>query len=225
MQIYENNKNKLVMGQQKIIKQQFSARLREDDIEIITEALPDIFPEKELDSLSGREILRGAVEKAVMTISKTNKSRPEDVQKIADLKTEVTELHTQLEEKDGEIKGLKAEVSGKSGEIANIQSEIERLEGIISEKDGTVKKLEQYKPIPNEIRGQLPELTKVLLVSYARKVSTIRKQEIRPFDVLVSLFNRYITKKEVELPGFPFVISDSEIRKAKAEIDGKEPAE
>ena len=213
------------MEPQKIIKQQFSARLREDDIEIITEALPDIFPDKELESLSGREILRGAVEKAVMTVSKTNKSRPEDVQKIADLEKEVAGFKTVVEGKAEKIADLQTEVFGKLDEIVNLQSEIEQLKSLLSEKEGAVKTLERYKPIPNEIRGQLPELTKVLLVSYARKVSTIRKQEIRPFDVLVSLFNRYITKKEVELPGFPFVISDSEIRKAKAEIDGKEPAE
>ena len=213
------------MESQKIIKQQFSARLREDDIEIITEALPDIFPDKELESLSGREILRGAVEKAVMTVSKTNKSRPEDVQKIADLEQEIAGLKTVVEEKAGDIMGLHTELNEKTGEIAKLQEEIERLESLLSEKEGTVKNLERFKPIPNEIRGQLPELTKLILISYARKVSAIKKQEIRPFDVLVSLFNRYITKKEVELPGFPFVISDTEIRKAKAEIDGKEPDE
>ena len=160
-----------------------------------------------------------------MTVSKTNKPRPEDVQKIADLEKEITGLKTVVEEKGGDIMRLHTELNEKTGKIANLQSEIERLESLLSEKEGAVKTLERFKPIPNEIRGQLPELTKVLLVSYARKVSTIRKQEIRPFDVLVSLFNRYITKKEVELPGFPFVISDLEIRKAKAEIDGKEPAE
>ncbi len=207
-------------------KLQFSARLIPDDLTLINSVIPQLLPDRDLsEDIAARDIMMVAFEKSASKLKKENQSNPADQQKIIDLKAEVDRLKSENDEKGKEVLRLQNELSERLDKESISQAAIESLENIINETEGRLKNLERFKPIPNELRGQLPELTKVLLVMYARKVSAIKKQEIRPFDVLISLFNRYITKKEVELPGFPFVISDSEIRKAKAEIDGKEPAE
>lgn len=200
------------------IGSQFSARLRDDDQQLVNEALPDLFPDIDLEStdIAGREILVKAVTKAVSVVQKQKPvSLESDLTKIKELEAEIlrlSPLEQQLQEQfqktlDAEKKYLDCK-DELDREIQSGSVIAEQLEG-----------LKRFKPVPNELRIVVEPFSLEVLKRYARKVSVLLKQEIRPGDVLISLFNRYITKKEVELDGFPFVISDSELRKIKQEFN------
>ena len=103
-------------------------------------------------------------------------------------------------------------------ELVEAQSEIQKL-------SGSVNNLAKFKPVENEMRLVLQPFTREVLTRYARKVSMLQKKDIQPGEVLTSLFNRYITKKETEIDGFPFVVSDAELKTIKASLTANEPVE
>lgn len=202
----------------KVVKQQFAARLRDDDQQIINEALPEIFPDHELSELTGREILRGSVENAVRTINKLKTSLPADLEKIKILQGDIEKLKKELENKAD----LNEHLERLSSKLIEKNSFIEELEQRISDLTGSVDDLEKYKPVDNEMRIIVEPFTMKALVAYARKVSLKSGKEVQPGKVLTSLFNYYITFREVEFDGFPFLLTNADLRNIKESL--KKPA-
>lgn len=201
-----------------ITSQQFAARLTADDLVLLNELLPDLFPDIDLtvkDCLTGRQIVMALAERALAKVSKNKESKPEDLTRISQLETHVREIREQYEllQKESEressenkqlIDKLTEEIKTERGKLQNIETEATT----VKEK---AQKLEKYVPVPNEMRIVFQPLTLKVLLLYAEKIRLRQKIEITPGELLESLFNRYITKRETELPGFPFLISKQEI--------------
>ena len=202
----------------------FGGRLTPDDLELLNEGIPVILPDIDINddkTLTGRVILMGAVEKAISNIVKNKTSLPEDQAKIREL----TEYKNELEGLLGNEKETSEAILQTNKDLSESSSEkdqeIERLKGIIQELQGSASALEKYKPIENEMRIIAPPFSQQVLLAYARKASLLSKKEVRGGDILVSLFNRYITKREVELEGFPFYVSDAELKSIKESLKPK----
>ncbi|MGD9930151.1 MAG: hypothetical protein AB7U05_09035 [Mangrovibacterium sp.] len=210
---------------QNIVKQQFAARLREDDQQIINEALPEIFPDHDLTTLTGREILRGSVEKAVRTVQKLSQSLPADLEKIQVLQADCDRLTAARDGSKQEVEQLESQVLALNELITELNDRNQNLGNRLAELQGTASNLEKYRPVDNEMRVIVPPFTLEVLKRYARKVAKVTGKETRPADLLVSLFNRYITAKEIELDGFPQLISKAEIKSIKDSLKQEnEPA-
>ncbi|MHA7109254.1 hypothetical protein ACRTDU_03960 [Sunxiuqinia elliptica] len=202
----------------KVVKQQFAARLRDDDQQIINEALPEIFPDHELSELTGREILRGSVENAVRTINKLKTSLPADLEKIKVLEQQVKDLMEENEKLlDVQLEKIKLEE-----QVQELSDEVQNLRIQASENGEKAANLEKYKPVDNEMRIIVEPFTMKALVAYARKVSLKSGKEVQPGKVLTSLFNYYITTREVEFDGFPFLLTNADLRNIKESL--KKPA-
>ncbi len=200
---------------------QFAARLINDDLELLNEAIPEILPDADLKddkALTGRAILMGAVEAAVSKITRNKKSLPEDLEKIKVLEAQIIEMGKAVQDHsilNGNLKELTDELTARN-------QVIEELENRISELTGSVGHLEKYKPVENEMRIVVQPFTLKALILYAQKVSKKVGKEVQPGTVLTSLFNRYVTKRETEFDGFPFVLSETELINIKESL--KKPA-
>lgn len=204
-----------------ITSQQFAARLTADDLVLLNELIPEIFPDIDLsvkDCLTGRQIVMALAERALAKVSKNKESKPEDLSKIAQLETHVQEITGQYNLLNEENENLEGEIELKANKIAELEARILQLQNQLSgiETEATsvkekAQKLEKYVPVPNEMRIVFQPLTLKVLLLYAEKIRLRQKIEITPGELLESLFNRYITKRETELPGFPFLISKQEI--------------
>jgi len=210
---------------QNIVKQQFAARLREDDLQIINEALPEIFPDNDLNALTGREILRGSVEKAVRTVQKLNQSLPSDLEQIKELTDTIGQITTERDQLKADAEKLNKDITWLNNVISTQSEQVDELTAKLAEIKGAASDLEKYRPVENEMRVIVPPFTLEVLKRYARKVAKVTGKETRPADLLVSLFNRYITAKEIELDGFPQLISKAEIKSIKDSLKQQnEPA-
>ena len=99
---------------------QFGARLTNDDLELLNEAIPQILPDTDLKddkTLTGRVILMGAVENAISRISKNKTSVPADLEKIKLLEQSIEKLKKALEEQSG----LSTDLSEAKEQAANLQ--------------------------------------------------------------------------------------------------------
>ena len=189
---------------EQVVKKMFSARLRDDDIEIINEALPEIFPDDDISELKGRQIFRGAIEAAVRTTRKHKVSLPGDTEKIKGLEAGL-KLEKQLrDEAEQTIQENQQTIQALEQEKAQLSTGLQTSEGKITD-------LEKYVPVENEMRLVF-EPFPLAVKKYAEKVSLRTKKEISPGEILISLFVRYITKKETELDGFPFLVSNKELQ-------------
>jgi len=208
-----------------IVKQQFAARLREDDLQIINEALPEIFPDHDLNALTGREILRGSVEKAVRTVQKLNQSLPSDLERIKELTDTIGQITTDRDQLKADAETISDQFVSMNEVISAQSEQVQELTAKLAELQGAASNLEKYRPLENEMRVIVPPFTLEVLKRYARKVARVTGKETRPADLLVSLFNRYITAKEIELDGFPQLISKAEIKSIKDNLKQQnEPA-
>ena len=196
---------------------QFAARLIPDDLVLLNEAVPQILPDIDLKddkAVTGRAILMGAVETAVSKIAKNKTSLPEDTQKIKVLEGIIEDLEKALQKQailTSEVERLTGETEAKDQVIEDLGEEISNL-------TGSVDSLQKYKPVDNEMRIVVEPFTLKALIHYARRVSKKTAKEIQPGKVLTSLFNYYITKREVEFDGFPFVLTPSDLRNIKESL-------
>lgn len=200
--------------------QQFAARLTNEDLTLINELIPELLPDRDLsdNSLTGREIMTALAETASLKLRKLGQSQPADLQRITELENLLsTEKEVSLEYNNriNKLQSAKSEIETRSTELAFRNAELEtQLSGISNEHSQVTEKartLEKYAPVPNEMRIIIEPLTAKVLALYAEKIRLKNKTEVTPGEILTSLFNRYITKRETELPGFPFLISKSEI--------------
>lgn len=190
---------------EQVVKKMFSARLRDDDIEIINEALPEIFPDDDISELKGRQIFRGAIEAAVRTTRKHKVSLPGDTEKIKGLEAGL-KLEKQLRDEAEQT------IRENQQTIQALEQDKARLSTGLQTSEGKITDLEKYVPVENEMRLVFEPFPLAVLKKYAEKVSSRTKKEIPPGEILISLFVRYITKKETELDGFPFLVSNKELQ-------------
>lgn len=194
----------------------FAGRLVQDDLTLLNEAIPLIVPESveitDDKALTGRVILMSAVEKAVGNVKRNKVSLPGDLERIAELEAELKKVNKLASDLDQQLADKEQAFNLNAIKLEEHAEEIESLRIQASENGQKAATLEKYKPVENEMRLVLPPFTKELLVRYARKVSKKGGKEIQPGDLLISLFNRYITSHEVELDGFPLLISKTEMK-------------
>lgn len=203
-----------------IENQQFAARLTAEDLTFVNELIPELLPDRDLadTTITGREIFMAMAETASLKLRKLNQPRPEDSQRINELIAEANRLSEETVTFAQKLEGTKAKDRDRDQEIERLQNQVDQLTeemAGISTETAQVKenflKLEKYVPAPNEMRLQLEPFTGSLLSLYAEKIRLRSKVETTAGNILTSLFNRYITKRETELPGFPFLISKQEI--------------
>lgn len=208
----------------------FAGRLTPDDLTLLNEAIPMIVPESvdynDDKQLTGRVVLMSAVERAVSNVKKATVSLPKDLQRIAELEEKLAEAKSSLTDLKSQIEAYDKTIEQNSLKIQEQADQLENLRIQASESGQKAAKLEQFKPGENEMRIELQPFTKEVLIRYARKASAMAKKEVRPGDVLTSLFNRYITSADVELDGFPLLIKKSELKTIAENLKkANEPAE
>ena len=213
-----------------ITANQFAARLSEEDLIFANEILSDLFPNRDLtdDSLTGRQIFMAIVEAASLKLLKKNASNPADLKMIEDL-TASSNILSEENDKFINVLNIKsARIQEHENEITRLQTVIDGLNNdvsILSNDCHQIKeskeKLEKYVPVVNEMRIVLEPITSKLLALYAEKIRNRNKVETTPGEILTSLFVRYITKKETELPGFPFLVSKPEIVAIASELENE----
>ena len=203
-----------------IVPNQFAARLSEEDLVFVNEILPDLFPNRDLadDSLTGRQIFMAIVEAASLKLLKKNASNPGDLQMIEDLTASANRLSEEkrelahfLESADTQALAQSTEIERLQGVVKGLNDEIYGIEIENTVSKDRVLKLEKYVPVVNEMRIVLEPLVNSVLNLYAEKLRLRTKDEITPGKILTSLFVRYITKRETEFPGFPFLITKAEV--------------
>lgn len=206
---------------------QFSARLTAEDLTLVNELIPELLPDRDLtdNTITGREIFMQVFETAALKLRKIHASRPEDLQKIEQLESDLKlktivsdDLVLKSDSLKKEIERLEKFIAEKDNIIDGLKTEIalfkENLEGVQTENSQVKEnflKLEKYVPVPGEMRIVLEPFVNAALSLYAEKVRIRSKIEVTPGLILSSLFVRYITKQETEFPGFPFLISKQEI--------------
>lgn len=210
-----------------LTQKQFAARLIEADFQLINDLIPELFPDRDLSdkSLTGREIVIALAETAAMKLTKIKASRPEDLDRIKELENQLSteqdeneKLTKRLETYQSKIDELVPTVSKLetlNSELTARNTELEtELSGISTEKTEVTEKvrtLEKYIPFKNEMRIIVEPLTLALLALYAEKVQRKTGRTVSTGEILTTLFTRYVTKRETELPGFPFLVSKQEI--------------
>ncbi|MDP3914371.1 MAG: hypothetical protein Q8R96_11630 [Bacteroidota bacterium] len=203
-----------------IESQQFAARLTSEDLTLINEILPELLPDRDLtdSTITGREILMAMAETASLKLRKQNQARPEDSEKINQfiaennrLSEETVTLTRKLKEENEELAVNIQLIDQLTQLVAETRTELTELQQETEQIKEKASKLEKYVPVTNEMRIVLEPLTSKVLVLYAEKIRLKNRSEIQPGDILTSLFIRYITKRETEFPGFPFLISKQEI--------------
>lgn len=210
-----------------IKNKQVSTRLSDEELELLNEVILKLFPDQDFTdpTLTMRTLLVKIIETADLKLHKIGASKPEDLARIKQLETELKEgseqnalLAEQNENLTGEIR-LKAEkikeFETRIQELEGLNDELtEQLSGISTEKNEVsekVRTLEKYAPVPGEMRIIVDPLTLEVLNLYAEKIRTRQKVDITGGQILLTLFNRYVTKQETQLPGFPFLVSKQEI--------------
>ena len=210
-----------------IESQQFAARLTAEDLTLVNEIIPELLPDRDLSdtTITGREILMAMAETASLKLRKSTQSQPEDLKKIEALKEELSFITGKCEKFDKELKAEKAGLAVNlqlidelTQMVAEYKTELYELQDDNTAVKEKAAKLEVYKPVQNEMRIQLEPLTAAVLSMYAEKIRIKNKTEVQPGGILTSLFVRYITKRETELPGFPFLISKNEILTISKEL-------
>lgn len=200
--------------------QQFAARLTNEDLTLINELIPELLPDRDLsdNSLTGREIITALAETASLKLRKMGQSQPADLQRITELENLLsTEKEVSAEESkrvlkyQSKIDELIAEFSQLEARNLELETELSGISTQHTEVSEKARTLEKYAPVPNEMRIIVEPLTAKVLALYAEKIRMKNKSDATPGEILTSLFNRYITKRETELPGFPFLVSKSEI--------------
>lgn len=211
---------------------QLPARLTGEDLEFLNELIPELFPDRDLTNdktLTGREVVMQLAETAALKLRKVKQSKPEDLSRINELESELEKAIKDLAAADENYNSLLSEKETTIKELSICNEELEtlnvelteQLSGISTEKNEVsekVRTLEKYVPVPNEMRIVVDPLTLEVLNLYAEKIRTRQKVDINGGKILLTLFNRYITKQETQLPGFPFLVSRQEIAQLAKKI-------
>jgi hypothetical protein len=209
---------------------QFAARLTGEDLTLLNELIPELLPDRDLtdSTITGREVFMAMAETASLKLRKVNQSKPDDLAKIEQLTAENAQMLKDKLQLNVQIETVKAQAQAHETEIVSLQElndDLEtRLGGLVSEHLQVSEKasnLQKYAPVPNEMRIVVEPLTSRLLSLYAEKIRLRTKTETTPGEILISLFNRYIVRRETELPGFPFLVSKQEIANLASELNNE----
>lgn len=194
------------------LKNPFTTRLADEEHQMLKDSLIDILPEIPVDDLNNRKIMVRLIELSTTKVKLQSKSQPKDLERIQELEKQLKESNEQIDSFKAAAESLKEYNEEYQSKVQELNDEIQNLRLQASENGQKAASLEKYKPGQNEMRLDLPPLTKEVLICYARKVSKATGKEIQPGELLISLFNRYITSQDVELDGFPLIIRKSEIK-------------
>lgn len=213
-----------------ITKNQVSTRFSDEELEVLNEVIGKLFPDQDFTdpTLTMRTLLFKIVETADLKLHKVGQSRPEDLQRIKELEIllnsekEVTiEERKRNEEYQSKIDELITDYSKLEARNTELETALSGISTEHTEVKEKARNLEKYAPVPNEMRIIIEPLTSKVLALYAEKIRIRNKSEATPGEILTSLFNRYITKRETELPGFPFLVSKQEIANLAKELDNE----
>ena len=213
-----------------IESQQFAARLTNEDLTFVNELIPELLPDRDLSdsTITGRELIMAMAETASLKLRKIGQSRPDDLTKIKERELmiqKITEDFNTLQSRniaDGnELEARQTLIDELTLMVSEGRNELETVKTNHSQVSEKARTLEKYAPVPNEMRILIEPLTAKVLALYAEKIRLKNKTEVTPGEILISLFNRYITKRETELPGFPFLVSKPEMIELAKEISNE----
>lgn len=218
-----------------IVNQQISTRVTAEELAFLNELIGNLMPEQDWaePTLTLRTVFMKIAETAASKLAKSGQSKPEDLKRIQELENLLnTEKEVSIEEskrnekyqsKIDELITAVSKLETRNLELETRNSELETLNSELGNEHTQVKekalKLEKYAPVPNELRIILEPLSGGLLNLYAEKIRLRTKGDVSPGEILTTLFNRYVTKRETELPGFPFLVSKAEIIQLAKELE------
>lgn len=183
-----------------------------------------------------KDFIQEVMEKAVQTVQKNKASQPADLEKIEKLEKEVERQKALAEEYQGKLDKLKTDNEYLNGQLTKKEELIEELENTgldpdivfvteedhnnaIQLKDNEIGRLEmlvdnlkQKTQDPNDLTLHLSSAEMEIVGLITEKFSRIKKQEVTPHAVLMGLTLSYYSKHYVEIPGFPLIVSESEIK-------------
>jgi hypothetical protein len=204
-----------------IIKNPFSARLTNEELQIFQESLLDIVPDIDPENLNNRILLNRLVELSVSKGKKVFLKDPESEAKIKEnenLTNEIGRLKILIDQKDEQIRDLKSD-------LTTLQDKSLELAEELSKSTIDLASVKTKVPADSSIILELSPKQKTLIEETCTRLSQRLKQSIRPGKFLFHLFWIHYVKQESE-PPFPFVIGRKDfIRTVASNAKSEQQAE